>query len=44
VTNIRGDAFLELWDVFKANGIEIPYPHRQVLIRPPDALHKMPID
>ena len=33
VTNIRGDAYLRLWDVFKENGVEIPYPHRDVLLR-----------
>ena len=32
VTNIRGQAFLSLWDAFKANGIEIPYPHRHVIV------------
>lgn len=33
VTNIRGDAYLKLWDAFKENEIEIPYPHRDVLLR-----------
>ncbi len=33
VTNVRGEAFLGLWDAFKENGIEIPYPHREVLLR-----------
>jgi small-conductance mechanosensitive channel len=33
VTNVRGEAFLGLWDAFKDNGIEIPYPHREVLLR-----------
>ena len=36
LTNVRGQAFLALWDAFKANGIDIPYPHRQ-LIFPKDA-------
>lgn len=30
VTNIRGEAMLALWDAFKENNIEIPYPHREV--------------
>jgi small-conductance mechanosensitive channel len=34
LANVRGEAFLGLWDAFKANGIEIPYPHREVLLRP----------
>jgi small-conductance mechanosensitive channel len=33
VTNVRGEAFLGLWDAFKESGIEIPYPHREVLLR-----------
>jgi len=33
LTNIRGKVLLALWDTFKANGIEIPYPHRQVIIK-----------
>lgn len=33
VTNVRGEAFLGLWDAFKENAIEIPYPHREVLLR-----------
>ncbi len=31
LTNIRGAAFLAMWDAFKAHGIEIPYPHRQLV-------------
>lgn len=30
VTNIKGQVMLALWDVFKENDIEIPYPHREV--------------
>ncbi|WP_235679254.1 mechanosensitive ion channel family protein [Aquibium microcysteis] len=33
LTNVRGKVFLALWDAFKANGIKIPYPHREVLVR-----------
>jgi len=33
LTNVRGDVYLSLWDAFKANGISIPFPHRDVLIR-----------
>ena len=32
VTNMRGAVMLGLWDVFKENNIEIPYPHREVFI------------
>jgi small-conductance mechanosensitive channel len=30
LTNIRGEVMLALWDAFKENNIEIPYPHREV--------------
>jgi len=36
ITNIKGDTFLALLDTFKAHGIKIPYPHREVLIQEPD--------
>ena len=34
-TNIRGKVLLAVWDAFKANDIHIPYPHREVIMRPP---------
>ncbi len=34
-TNVRGDVFLELWSALKEANIEIPYPHRQLLIGDP---------
>ena len=30
LTNIRGNVYLALWDAFKANGIAIPFPQREV--------------
>ena len=30
VTNIKGHVMMALWDAFKENGVEIPYPHREV--------------
>lgn len=30
LTNIRGNVYLALWDVFQANGISIPFPQREV--------------
>jgi small-conductance mechanosensitive channel len=33
VTNLRGDCLLALWDKFKQHDIQIPYPHREVLLR-----------
>lgn len=35
LSNIRGLVLLSLWDAFKANGIGIPYPHREVIMRTP---------
>ena len=32
-TNIRGKVLLAVWDAFKANGIRIPYPHREIIMR-----------
>ncbi len=32
LTNTKGDVMLSLWDIFKENGIEIPYPHREVFV------------
>ena len=36
LTNVKGAAFLALWDAFKENNIDIPYPHRQLLL--PDTI------
>jgi small-conductance mechanosensitive channel len=33
LTNVRGKVLLALWDTFKREGIEIPYPVRDVRIR-----------
>ncbi|TGN58616.1 mechanosensitive ion channel [Paracoccus liaowanqingii] len=30
LTNIRGKVFLALWDTFKAHGVTIPFPQREV--------------
>ena len=30
LTNIRGNVFLALWDAFKAHGVSIPFPQREV--------------
>ncbi len=35
ITNIRGKVLLALWDSFKANGINIPFPHREVIMKTP---------
>jgi small-conductance mechanosensitive channel len=35
LTNIRGQVMLALWDAFKENGISIPFPHREVIVKTP---------
>lgn len=30
LTNIRGNVYLALWDAFKANGINFPFPQREI--------------
>ena len=35
LTNVRGKVLLALWDTFKANGIRIPFPHREVIMKTP---------
>lgn len=32
VTNVQGEVLLSLWDIFKENNVEIPYPHREVFV------------
>ena len=31
LTNIRGEMLIALWDTFKEHGVNIPYPHRQLV-------------
>ncbi|WP_206455974.1 mechanosensitive ion channel family protein [Aurantimonas marina] len=35
LTNVKGEVLLALWDAFKANGIGIPFPHREIIMRTP---------
>ena len=35
LTNIRGKVLLALWDAFHENDINIPFPHREVIMRTP---------
>jgi small-conductance mechanosensitive channel len=35
LTNIRGKVLLALWDAFKENDINIPFPHREVIMKTP---------
>lgn len=35
LTNIRGRVLLALWDKFKEHDINIPYPHRELIVKTP---------
>jgi small-conductance mechanosensitive channel len=37
-TNVRSAVMLNIWDLFHADGIEIPYPQRDLTLRNPEAL------
>ncbi len=38
VTNVRSEVMLRIWRLFHENGIEFPFPQRDVLIKPDSAL------
>ena len=38
LTNVRGQVLLSLWDAFKEHDINIPYPHREVIMKTPVAI------
>ena len=35
LTNVRGQVLLALWDAFDQNGVNIPFPHREIIMRTP---------
>lgn len=35
LTNVRGEVLLAVWDAFKEHDVQIPYPHREVLMKTP---------
>jgi small-conductance mechanosensitive channel len=38
VSNVTSEVLLRIWDKFQANGIEIPYPQRDLHLRTPPSL------
>jgi small-conductance mechanosensitive channel len=45
LTNIRGNAYLALWDTLKENNISIPYPRREItMLNSGDFSEKIPQD
>jgi small-conductance mechanosensitive channel len=43
LTNIRGNVYLALWDAFRAEGISIPYPQREVRMLEGSRLDTRPV-
>ena len=35
LTNVRGKVLIAMWDIFKENGVNIPFPHREIIMRSP---------
>ena len=35
LTNVKGQVFMALWDTFKENGVALPFPHREIIMRTP---------
>jgi len=35
LTNVRGKVLIAMWDIFKENGVNIPFPHREIIMRTP---------
>jgi small-conductance mechanosensitive channel len=39
VSNVKSDVFLRIWDAFHAQGIEIPFPQRDLHLKGPPEIH-----
>jgi small-conductance mechanosensitive channel len=39
VSNVKSDVFLRIWDKFHAQGIEIPFPQRDLHLKAPPEIH-----
>ena len=40
--NVRGTVLLAVWDIFKEHGVNIPFPHREVIMRTPVEFRPLP--
>lgn len=41
LTNVRGQVLLAMWDAFKRSGVNIPFPHREIIMRTPvEVVHR----
>lgn len=43
LTNIRGKVLLALWDTFKEHNINIPFPHREIIMKTPVQVSQAPV-
>ena len=41
ISNIRSDVYNKIWILFKENGVEIPFPQRDVHLRTDKQLHDL---
>ena len=39
VSNVKSDVFLRIWDKFRPQGIEIPFPQRELHLKAPPEIH-----
>ncbi len=39
ISNVKSDVFLRIWDKFRAQGIEIPFPQRELHLTAPPEIH-----
>jgi len=42
LTNVRGTVLLAVWDKFKEHDVNIPFPHREVIMRTPVEIKPLP--
>ncbi|WP_119419061.1 mechanosensitive ion channel family protein [Desertibaculum subflavum] len=42
VMNVKGEVLLAIWDAFREQGVRIPYPHREVILRDPVRVTSQP--
>lgn len=44
IVNVRSEIYLSMWDLFRSNGIEIPFPQRDLHIKPGSELSVSMVD
>ena len=41
ITNVKGDIYLTLWDLFNEHSVKIPFPHRKILVETDNQQHSV---